>query len=276
MVIADNLSVVVQGAFDHTEQLSWWWLLLCAYFFALQIYCDFSGYSDIARGTARVMGFELMENFNTPYLARSIREFWGRWHISLSTWFKDYVYIPLGGNRVSSARLNMNLLTVFAISGFWHGANWTFVIWGALHGMYQVVERWVFKLKAITDFIKSNHIIARFLTMMFVFHLVVLGWIFFRAANVDDAMYYIQRMLSFAPQTEDLPREIKRFGPYGMAFKVFLAGSFFILDPYLHRLTRGHYQRVSYFAKMMIYAFLLAMILLVGFWGDVQFIYFQF
>ncbi len=113
-------------------------MLLATYFFAFQIFCDFSAYSDIAIGAARVMGYDLLENFRRPYLARSIKEFWGRWHISLSTWFRDYLYIPLGGNRVSRRRWYWNLVVVFLVSGFWHGANWTFVVWGGLHGFYQV------------------------------------------------------------------------------------------------------------------------------------------
>src|SRR5204863_5533084 len=116
-------------------------LLLATYFFAFQIYCDFSGYSDIARGVSRIYGIELMKNFETPYFATSIAEFWSRWHISLSTWFRDYVYIPLGGNRVSLTRSMFNIGVVFLISGLWHGANWTFVVWGAVHGMDYLVWR---------------------------------------------------------------------------------------------------------------------------------------
>src|SRR5262249_43954265 len=123
-------------------------LLLGAYLFAIQIYCDFSGYSDIARGISRIYGIELMKNFETPYFARSISEFWSRWHISLSTWFRDYVYIPLGGNRVPLARSMFNISLVFLISGLWHGANWTFVIWGTLHGLYYLVWRGVEPLAA--------------------------------------------------------------------------------------------------------------------------------
>src|SRR6185369_6184807 len=121
------------------EGLSLW---LATYFFAIQIYCDFSGYSDIAIGCAQVMGFDLMKNFDRPYWARSIGEFWHRWHISLSTWFRDYLYIPLGGNRVSKWRWYTNLMVTFLVSGLWHGANWTFVAWGALHGTYLVTSIW--------------------------------------------------------------------------------------------------------------------------------------
>jgi len=132
VVIADRLAVYVNEIYASPGDENGLALLLATYFFAFQIYCDFSGYSDIAIGAARVMGYDLMENFRTPYLSKSIREFWSRWHISLSTWFRDYLYIPLGGNRVPQVRWFLNLFIVFVVSGFWHGANWTFLIWGAL------------------------------------------------------------------------------------------------------------------------------------------------
>ena len=140
VVIADRLSVYVNAVYDHPHQFTGLPVILATIFFAFQIYCDFSGYSDIAIGAARVMGFRLMTNFSYPYSSQSIGEFWKRWHISLSTWFKDYVYISLGGNRVSIRRLYFNLLITFLISGLWHGANWTFVIWGGLNGLYLIVE----------------------------------------------------------------------------------------------------------------------------------------
>src|ERR1051326_7662558 len=141
VVVADSLAIYTDTIYNNSRLHTGTSLLLATYFFAIQIYCDFSGYSDIARGISRIYGIELMKNFETPYFARSISEFWSRWHISLSTWFRDYVYIPLGGNRVVLARNIFNIGVVFLISGLWHGANWTFVIWGALHGMYYLVWR---------------------------------------------------------------------------------------------------------------------------------------
>ncbi len=138
VVIADRLSVMVDYCYDNPTSFSGLTLLVATIFFAFQIYCDFSGYSDIAIGAARTMGFKLMTNFDAPYLSKSISEFWRRWHISLSTWFKDYLYIPLGGNRVGEMRLYINYLIVFTVSGLWHGAAWTFIIWGFLHGFYLV------------------------------------------------------------------------------------------------------------------------------------------
>src|SRR5262249_30799197 len=141
VVVADALAIYVDTVYTSSAHHGGATLLVATYFFAFQIYCDFSGYSDIARGISRVYGIELMKNFETPYFSTSISEFWSRWHISLSTWFRDYVYIPLGGNRVGRARNFLNLFLVFMLSGLWHGANWTFVIWGALHGIYLIGER---------------------------------------------------------------------------------------------------------------------------------------
>lgn len=134
VVVADNVAIIVNQVYNNVNEYQGLPLIIATFLFAIQIYCDFSGYSDIAIGSARVMGIHLMKNFNTPYFSKSITEFWKRWHISLSTWFRDYVYIPLGGNRVSKPRHYLNLFLTFLISGLWHGANWTFVIWGALHG----------------------------------------------------------------------------------------------------------------------------------------------
>jgi alginate O-acetyltransferase complex protein AlgI len=140
LVIADRLAVYVNEVYSNPQAFAPSTLLLATYFFAFQIFCDFAGYSSIAIGAARVLGYELMQNFNRPYFAASIREFWGRWHISLSTWFRDYLYLPLGGNRVERRRWYLNLLVVFIVSGLWHGAAWTFIVWGALHGSYLVVS----------------------------------------------------------------------------------------------------------------------------------------
>ncbi|OFY92284.1 MAG: alginate O-acetyltransferase, partial [Bacteroidetes bacterium RIFOXYB2_FULL_35_7] len=143
MVIADRLSLYVNQVYNNPDQYSGFPVLLATYLFAFQIFCDFSGYSDIAIGSAKIMGFKLMDNFNTPYFAKTIKEFWKRWHISLSTWFRDYLYISLGGNRVIKWKMQFNLFIVFMISGLWHGANWTFVLWGSLHGFYIISAIWL-------------------------------------------------------------------------------------------------------------------------------------
>ncbi|WP_041584616.1 MBOAT family O-acyltransferase [Syntrophus aciditrophicus] len=193
VVIADRLAVYVNLVYNDPQGFSGPTLLLATYFFAFQIYCDFSGYSDMAIGAARVLGYDIMTNFRLPYFADSISDFWHRWHISLSTWFRDYLYIPLGGNRGSLFRQQANILMVFAVSGLWHGANWTFVLWGALHGFYYILER-VFggpaaRLCAILGVQGS---LLKGLKIFIIFHLVTLAWVFFKARSVTDALHVLR------------------------------------------------------------------------------------
>jgi D-alanyl-lipoteichoic acid acyltransferase DltB (MBOAT superfamily) len=185
VVIADRLSIYVDAVYNNADQHSGLTLIVATVFFAFQIYCDFSGYSDIAIGCARVMGYNLMINFRRPYLASSIKEFWSRWHISLSTWFRDYLYFPLGGSKVAIPRWYLNLFIVFMVSGLWHGANWTFIIWGALHGIYQIfsVSFKKFNEKNILGYRPLTNALHVFIT----FALVSFAWIFFRANNVTEA-----------------------------------------------------------------------------------------
>ena len=197
VVIADRLAVYVNQVYNQPGDYTGWPLLLATYFFAFQIYCDFSGYSDIAIGAARVLGFDLMENFRQPYVAHSVAGFWRRWHISLSTWFRDYLYIPLGGNCVSQWRWYMNLALVFLVSGLWHGARWTFVIWGALHAFYVLMEIWlggvgVWGARRLGR--PNGTVLPDWLKIAITFHLVLFSWIFFRANNLDDALLIIQRI----------------------------------------------------------------------------------
>lgn len=195
VVIADRLAVGADAVFEHPYDHGSAALLIGTLFFTFQIFCDFSGYSDMAIGAARVMGFKLMTNFNRPYQARSIDEFWKRWHISLSTWFKDYLYIPLGGNRVAVPRWYANLFIVFLVSGFWHGAKWTFVIWGALHGSYLVfgliTRKWRKKLTESMPFLG-----ATWLSRLSTFALVCFAWVFFRANDGTSAMYIARKLLT--------------------------------------------------------------------------------
>ncbi|MCA9893984.1 MAG: MBOAT family protein, partial [Anaerolineae bacterium] len=186
VVIADRLAIYVNAVYNDVGSYSGMPLIIATLFFAIQIYCDFSGYSDIAIGTARVMGFDLMENFRQPYFSRSVGEFWRRWHISLSSWFRDYVYIPLGGNRVSLSRHVVNVLIVFLLSGLWHGAAWTFVIWGGLHGLMVAVQT-LFQRRGWHIFPRGwvGSFIAWLLTMTF----VCVTLVFFRANSLDDAIY---------------------------------------------------------------------------------------
>ena len=198
VVIADRLSMVVDYCYDTPTDHNGLTLLVATIFFTFQIYCDFSGYSDIAIGAARVMGFKLMENFDAPYFSKSINEFWRRWHISLSGWFRDYLYIPLGGNRVGESRKYFNLFFVFMMSGLWHGAAWTYIIWGALHGIYLVLaqmrERY---LKISYGNFFSNKFINAF-NLSFTFILVMLTWVFFRAKGMTNAKIILMKIFDFS------------------------------------------------------------------------------
>ncbi|HEX7413142.1 MAG TPA: MBOAT family O-acyltransferase [Bacteroidia bacterium] len=191
IVIADTLSVYVDQIFANYQSLPGSTLLLGAIYFSIQIYCDFSGYSSIAIGTAHLFGFSLMKNFSYPYFSKSVAEFWRNWHISLSTWFKDYVYIPLGGSRSTLQRTILNTLIVFALSGFWHGANWTFIIWGVLNGVYVIPSL----LSSGKNKIAASPILD-VIKIAFTFLLITLTWIFFRAQNVSQAFGYFKILFS--------------------------------------------------------------------------------
>ncbi len=192
IVIADNMGVYADRIFNNAEMFHGSAIVAGSVFFALQIYCDFSGYSDIAIGCARLFGFDIMKNFDTPYFSASPREFWRRWHISLSTWFRDYLYIPLGGNKSGFRRMQVNLLITFIISGLWHGANWTFVVWGVLHGSALVIQNYFTKWKIPWPF-------SRFFSGLLLFLFICFGWIFFRANSIDDAFLLVQHI--FTPVT---------------------------------------------------------------------------
>jgi D-alanyl-lipoteichoic acid acyltransferase DltB (MBOAT superfamily) len=194
IVIADTMAVYVDQIFGAYDALPASTLLLGAIYFAIQIYCDFSGYSSIAIGTARLFGFSLMQNFNYPYFSTSVSEFWQKWHISLTSWFRDYVYIPLGGSRGTLAKTVFNTLFVFSLSGFWHGANWTFMVWGLLNGFFLLPG--LLKRKK-SDSYKEERIGAfSIMKMIGTFLLVTFTWIFFRSANVEQAFSYIHHLFS--------------------------------------------------------------------------------
>ncbi|MBB6110910.1 D-alanyl-lipoteichoic acid acyltransferase DltB, MBOAT superfamily [Mucilaginibacter lappiensis] len=191
MVIADRLGMFVDPVFNNPHGHSAFDLLVAVYFFAFQIYCDFSGYSDIAVGAALTLGIELMRNFNMPYLSKNIAEFWQRWHISLSTWFRDYVYIPLGGSRVTFTVTCINILVVFIISGLWHGANWKYLVWGLVHGLlligYQLLKKFEIHVKGFS-----------YLQWILTFNLVCLAWIFFRANTVTEGIFILNKIFTLA------------------------------------------------------------------------------
>jgi len=199
IVIADNCAEYANMIFNNSADYSGSTLFLGALFFTFQIYCDFSGYSDIALGTARLFGIELLRNFAFPYFSRDIAEFWRRWHISLSSWFRDYLYIPLGGSKGGTWMKVRNTFIIFIVSGFWHGANWTFIIWGALNAIYFLPllltnnNRNNLETVAQGRFFPS---IKEFLSILLTFSLTVIAWIFFRAQNVDHAIKYLSKIFS--------------------------------------------------------------------------------
>lgn len=205
MVIADNAAILVNDIFADYESQSTIVLLAGAFYFALQIYGDFSGYSDIARGTAKLFGFELMINFRVPYFSRDIAEFWRRWHISLSTWFRDYLYIPLGGSRGSRWMIIRNTVAIFVVSGFWHGANWTFVIWGALNALFFLPLILAKKNRHNLDTVAQSRLlpnIKEIIQMGITFTVTCLAWVFFRAENISQAIGYFESILqnTFLPK----------------------------------------------------------------------------
>ena len=197
--VADFVSGFVDSVYNSPEEATSLGVIIATLLFAVQIYCDFSGYTDIAIGCSRIMGIRLMKNFDAPYSATSIREFWSRWHISLSTWFKDYLYIPLGGNRVSLPRNLLNLFIVFLVSGLWHGAAWTFVIWGALHGIYQIIGKltigWRNRLLSRVGLSKDSRAVI-YTRRVLTFLLVSFAWLIFRANSIDDVITLIGKLFT--------------------------------------------------------------------------------
>lgn len=264
--VADVLSEYVDAVFNNVAQHNGTSMIVATIFFTFQIYCDFGGYSNIAIGAAKVMGFNLMENFHRPYLSLNIREFWKRWHISLSTWFMDYVYIPLGGNRVKYPRHLLNLMITFVVSGLWHGANWSFVLWGGLHGVYQVIGKIGRKY-----FCQTSHktIVYQIVSVAFCFVLVSFAWIFFRANTVNDAFLIIEK--SFTESGKPF-FDIMVF-VYGISALLILI----IKDlkdeiGYKINFMHSRFIIIRYLSTIVLVAY----ILLFGSFASDQFIYFQF
>lgn len=191
VVVADNMALYVNEVYNNVREFQGLPLILATYFFSVQIFADFAGYSAIAIGSAKLMGIFLMENFCRPYLSLSVTEFWQRWHISLGKWLRDYIYIPLGGSRVRLPRQLLNLLLVFVMSGLWHGANWTFLVWGGLHGVYLIVERVMGRV--VSPKVEAGAVV-KVLKITLTFHLVTFAWIFFRANSLGDAIYIVTHL----------------------------------------------------------------------------------
>jgi D-alanyl-lipoteichoic acid acyltransferase DltB (MBOAT superfamily) len=198
VVIADRFAMVVDPAYQDLSHQSGLNLLVAAFFYSFQIYCDFSGYSDVAIGASRVMGFKLMDNFNGPYLAKSLPDFWRRWHISLSTWFKDYVYFSLGGNRVSIPKWYLNIMIVFILSGIWHGASWNFIIWGFLHGAFQVIGLTINRFFPALAADKIESIFVKVVYQIWTFSLVTFAWVFFRIPKFSEVKLFFKQIFSIS------------------------------------------------------------------------------
>lgn len=277
IVIADRLAIYVNEAYSSPSEYGGVVFLVATVFFAFQIYCDFSGYSDIAIGSAKLMGIDLMKNFRTPYFSKSISEFWGRWHISLSTWFRDYLYIPLGGNRTNKLRWYFNLFVVFLISGLWHGANWTFVVWGALHGFYLIFSIITKKQReSLSTFvrIKKYSFIQKSFKILTTFTLVNIGWVFFRANSIGDALQILNKITLF---TLDGLRKYMSLDKNQIVLS-FLVIFLLLFIQYFQ--NRAHvvlrYKNAHPVISWSIYFFLLIGILAFGEFRSQDFIYFQF
>ena len=287
IMIADNLALMVNQVYNNPTDYEGITLILATVFFAFQIYCDFSGYSDIAIGSAQVMGFRLMENFRRPYFSKSISEFWSRWHISLSSWFRDYLYIPLGGNRVVKWRWYYNLFITFLVSGLWHGANWTFVVWGALHGFYLVFAIVTAKQRnalAETFGLTRNPTLYKWVQVLSVFVLVCFSWIFFRANNIGDAVYIIRSSFAGLGNVSQLfsAVDLNHILFMDQGFKVFAVSVVSILIMETVHLIQRH-GSVSQligsrpaWIRWGVYYMAIIAVLLFGQFGHQEFIYFQF
>ena len=275
VVIADNCAVFANQIFGHYESYSGLTLVMGAILFAFQIYGDFSGYSDIALGSARLLGFELLQNFNYPYFSRSIAEFWRRWHISLSSWFKDYLYIPLGGNKGSNWLRIRNTLIIFIVSGFWHGANWTFIAWGLLNALFIIpsiikkTNRNHLGIIAATTWLPS---VKDFIAMCVTFSLACFAWIFFRAESITQALGYIKRI--FSANFIHKP-DAKTYDTYLLVLIVF-----FMLTEWQGRRYTFALQNIAQvrykLVRWSIYAFVLFLIGMYMQTSESPFIYFQF
>jgi len=270
LCVAERVAPYVNAAYNNWERHNGTSLLLATFFFAFQIYCDFCGYSLIARGVAAVLGFRLMDNFRRPYLAASLKDFWRRWHISLSTWFMDYVYIPLGGNRCGALRHAYNLFVTFLLSGIWHGANWTFVAWGAIHGtMLAATALW----RRGTSAAKSarSGVVSRLLGWPVTFAVVLIAWIFFRASDVSSAFGIIRKIFTNPGPLfpgDGFPNQALAILCIGILMLRELKEEFF---PRFRLLTSDRF-----FVSAISAAALAVFIMLTAVWHGGEFIYFQF
>jgi alginate O-acetyltransferase complex protein AlgI len=279
VVIADSCALYANQVFDHFEVSSGSTLVLGAFFFAFQIYCDFSGYSDIALGTARLFGIELLRNFAYPYFSRDIAEFWRRWHISLTSWFRDYVYIPLGGSKAGKTKAIRNVFLVFLLSGLWHGANWTFIVWGAINAFYFLPLLLMNKNRTHLDIIAKGRYLPslrEFLQMLITFSLTTFAWIFFRSISMDAAIHYVEGI--FSKSLFSIPRIPAAYARGAITTLCLIAG--FILMEWLGREQHYAIARIGYNwrrpLRWSVYAFIIFLIGMFMQTIETPFIYFQF
>ena len=277
VIIADNCALHANDIFSNSAEYSGSTLLLGAIFFSFQIYGDFSGYSDIAIGTARLFGFDLMQNFAYPYFSRDISEFWRRWHISLSTWFRDYVYIPLGGSRCSTKMKVRNTFVVFMVSGLWHGANWTFIVWGALHAIFFLPLLLFRKNRQYLDTVAKDRILPtgkEFLQMFITFMLVTFAWIFFRADNLGEAFSYLAGICNktLFMSSDFVTRDIARSTNFAIIF--------FLIFEWFGRKDKYAIEKFGlewkWFFRWSYYSFLIFLMFMLLDNNSTPFIYFQF
>nr|WP_321407120.1 MBOAT family O-acyltransferase [uncultured Carboxylicivirga sp.] len=280
IVIADNCAELANEIFNNSADMSGSTLVLGAFFFTFQIYGDFSGYSDIAIGSARLFGFDLMQNFNFPYFSRDIAEFWRKWHISLTTWFRDYLYIPLGGSRGSRSMIIRNTFIIFLVSGFWHGANWTFILWGAINALYFLPLLLTKNNRKNIDTVAKDRIlptIKEFFQMLLTFGLVLLGWIFFRAENIHHSFTYISGIFS---SSLFLFPKVPNTTTLLLLQLLFLITAFIIVE-WLGRDGKYALEKISSFSKRRtirwsIYILIGMVIFVFGNFNETEFIYFAF
>jgi len=281
-VIADRLAILVDNVYNSPQNYNSLSLTIATVFFAFQIYCDFSGYSDMAIGAARVMGFKLMKNFDKPYFSGSVHEFWKRWHISLSSWFKDYLYISLGGNRVTIPRWYLNLFIVFIISGLWHGANWTFIVWGALHGLYLIFAILTGPVRQkINKFLYLDRVSV--LPVLTTFILVTFAWIFFRANSLESAFLISKKIITGFP---DILNNLIHIGTsiqyMGLGTNELILAIFLIVFLLISQLVDSKINisknivQMPFYVRWSAYYMLTFAILFLGVFENRQFIYFQF
>ncbi len=280
MVIADNCAEIVDHIFNTYQSQNGVVLLLGAVFFAFQIYADFSGYSDIAIGTARLFGIDLLRNFAFPYFSRDIAEFWRRWHISLTSWLRDYIYIPMGGSRGSKLLVIRNTIVIFLISGLWHGANWTFLAWGGYHALLFLPLIILNKNRKNIDIVAKNKSLPNlqeFLGMLFTFFLVVIGWIFFRAETISQATEYISRIFSFSPDdfiNTSLTGLMGGLSGFTLLFAI-LPILLLLFMEWIHR-NKAHGLEITGRNGRWIVYITLCVLIYIGKGGSSAFIYFQF